>query len=175
MAETIRFPFLKGVGGVGPSEASFVIDIFTGQTIHIGGEPDYVSLAPWKIDENATEAPFPCVAIEFMTDAPIIIGTGSDPICLFGEIDLRTKPASAKREMLGVLGTNFAGTTVPQIPIVEQADTTIVGYSQVINLVACYDALSIGTLLGNLPLVGDDTPVNLIVTVRPIRRRDWMG
>lgn len=172
MARTLRFPLLTGVGGVGVTESSEVITLFAGSTLHIGGEPSYVSVHPWWIDENSTETPFGCIALEFDGLIPGTIGSGTDPICIFGEIDLKTNPATTKRELLGMLGINFAGTRVPQIPLVQQAAGNQVGYTQLVNTVAVYDALSIGTLFGNLVLPEGQ---NLIVRGRPLRTRDWMG
>lgn len=170
MSETLRFPLLKAVTGVGPDESSLVLTLGNALTqLALGGEANYTSLAPWKLDVNATETPFGCAVIEFIGSASGVIGDGTIPIGLYGGITLAD--GTIQKTLLGILGVNYAGTTVPQIPIVAQGGGDIVGFSQPIANVAAYDSLSIGGVTSNIAWEG----FTVTVKARPLRRRAWLG
>ncbi len=174
MSQTIRFPILKTKTGI-PAETSLVIDIAIGvNQLDVGGMPTYASLAPWKREQRATQSPFTCVAIEFTLPAPVggtlILGNGTNPIGLFGGIILAD--GSEQKSLLGILGVNFAGTTVPQIPFVFRTDGEQAGFSQIVANVAAYDTLSVGGVTGSIVVGDGDT---LDVRARPLFRRDWVG
>lgn len=179
MSDTIRFPLLQGRGGQ-KAERQLIIDLMGGPVSMLpqGGAQSYVSIAEWHIGANGEESPFTCVVIEFSAPQAIVIGSGTNPVCLFGEIVLDpTAPPSAAnriRSLIGVLGLNYQATDVPQIPIVQQAGpaSDFVGFAQPVSNVACYDALSIGGLTGDITLGEGET---VTVRARPIRRRDWVG
>ncbi len=171
MSQTIRFPNLKARPGL-PEESRYVITLLNGvDDLLVGGAEPYVSTAPWKIDANLVETPFTCVVIEFTAALVQTIGNGTNPIGLFGLIN-DASGAPSIRTLLGVLGLNFAATTVPQIPIVARANASLVGFSQVVSNVSAYDALMIGGVTGNIALTENS---NLVVTARPIICRDWVG
>jgi hypothetical protein len=179
MSQTRRFPFPRNVPNVSPAEFSQIITILPATaTFTLGGEPNYVSVVPWKIagDRN-TEAPYTCVAIEFITSDPMTIGNGTtDLIGLYGQIDLTGNPTATnerKRTLLAILGVNLLG-AAPQIPIVVQAGPgDLVGYTQLVSNVAVYDRLSIGGVLNDVSLPIEATTVTVVA--RPIRTRDYLG
>jgi hypothetical protein len=179
MSQTRRFPFPRNVPNVSPAEFSQIITILPAtDTFTLGGEPNYVSVAPWKtVGDRNTETPYNCVAIEFITDEPMTIGNGTtDLIGLYGQIDLVSNPTVAsdrKRTLLAILGVNLLG-AAPQIPIVVQAGPgDLVGYTQLVSNVAVYDRLSIGGVIGNVALPIEATTVTVVA--RPIRARDYLG
>ena len=175
MTDTIRFPLIAGKSGAGTSEAAEVVTLLNAvTTIPKGGTNPYVDVAtPWKIDVVGTESPFSCIVVEFLATAAGTIGDGTNPICLFGEITLPTIGGTPLRTLLGILGTNFGGTTVPQIPMLTRSgDGALVGYSQIVSSVSCWDKLSIGALTGDVALAEG---VTLTVTARPIHRRLYAG
>jgi hypothetical protein len=168
MSASIRFPLLVGVAGQ-PAETADVITLATAVTSLLkGGQVAYASITQWHSLAPNQESPFTCVSIEFSGTAEVTIGTGANPICLFGEITL---PAGTKRVLLGVLGINFGGTNNPQIRIIQQADGTFVGFAQITSNIACYDAISVGGLTADITI--DAGAVTIVA--RPIRRRDWVG
>lgn len=180
MSTTLRFPFNRTRFNVARNELSQIITILplTVTTLRVGGAQTYTDVRPWQTTgERNTEAPYPCVVIEFSGNAAGIIGNGTtDLIGLYGQIDAVDNPTSAaqrKRTLIAVLGINI-GNPMPQIPLVQQAAAAsdFVGFSQAISNIAVYDRLSIGGVLANVAL-----PDNLIisVTARPIRQRDYLG
>lgn len=178
MSETLRFPFNRDIPHVGRNESSQILTIASAVTsLPLGGAQSYADIRPWKISGEQTEAPYPCVVLEFSSNIPTTIGNGTtDLIGLYGQIDLVQNPASAtdrKRQFLGVIGINI-GNVMPQIPIVQQAGPAndVVGFSQMFNNIAVYDRLSIGGVLAAVTL-GEG--VQLTVVARPIRRREYLG
>lgn len=178
MSQTLRFPFPRELPRISPAEYSQIITILPAtDTLKLGGEAAYVSVAPWKTAGiQNTEAPYACVAIEFASANPMTIGNGTtDLIGLYGQIDLvanPTLPTERRRQLLAILGVSLGG-VAPQIPIVQQASTDLVGFTQLVGDVTVYDRLSVGGVLSDIALPIEATTV--IVTARPIRRRDYLG
>lgn len=177
--QTFRFPYLRQLPNVAPAEVSQIITLAAGVTsLALGGEQSYTSIVPWKTagDRN-TEAPYPCVALEFSGSGSGIIGNGTtELIGLFGQIDLTANPtiaANRRRTLLAILGLNL-GAALPQIPLVAQAGpaSDLVGYTQLVSNIAVYDRLSIGGVLADVFV---PEGLTLTVVARPIRRRDYLG
>lgn len=170
MTATIRFPReLRTPEGA--AEASQIIVIQTAtNTLAVGGPATYTDVDAWKLAGIADAAPYTDIVIEFSADDAVTIGDGTTRIGLFGEIDPGGDLSLRKRFLLGVLGLNL-GNTAFQIPIIEQGTGGFVGFAQVVCNVAAYDRLAVGGIEGDVT-TGD---VEIVVTARPIRRRDYAG
>lgn len=178
MSATLRFPYPRLIPNIGQAETSQIITIASGVTmLPLGGAQNYADVRAWKIAGERSEAPYPCVAIEFMGSTTGTIGNGTtDLIGLYGQIDLVANPTSAadrKRTLLAILGVGL-GNQMPQIPIVTQAGPAndVVGFTQVLSNIAVYDRLSIGGVLADVNL-NDNFAVTVVA--RPIRRREYLG
>lgn len=179
MSHTIRFPLLKAVPSVGPNESSLVITLQQGVTTFFqGGGSDashaYGDVRAWKTIQRQTESPYSCIALEFTANGPVTIGDGTfaEQLGLFGRILNPNPLAVSPRFLIGTLGIAMGG-VAPQIPIVSRtSDADIVGYSQLISLVACYDELAVGGVSGDIVLPGE---IEVTVTARPIRQREYLG
>lgn len=180
MSSTLRFPRPRNIPNVGQAEIDQIITILpaTVGPLLLGGEQAYVSVNPWKLVGEGTETPYSCIVLEFASSvAAATIGDGlTDMIGLYGQIDLATNPTTAaqrKRTLLAVLGINL-GQVMPQIPIRTQAAPAndLIGFSQVVSNIGNYDRLSIGGVLADVAL---PEGMNLTVTARPIRRKDYLG
>jgi hypothetical protein len=171
MAETIRFPFLRARAGI-PNESDFVVTLLNAvSTIPKGGEAVYAPITLWRRDDNQTASPFTCIFVEFTANAELVLGDGTNPIGIYGQINL--PGGTIQRSLLGILGINYAGTNVPQIPIMQQGGGgPFVGFSQLVSNISVYDALSIGGVLADIALGEGDA---VTVRARPIIRRDWLG
>lgn len=180
MSTTLRFPFNRNRANIARNEISQIITILplTVGNLRVGGAQTYADVRAWETaGERNTEAPYPCVVVEFSGSVAGIIGNGTtDLIGLYGQIDSVDAPTTAaqrKRTLLAILGLNI-GNQMPQIPLVQQAAAAsdFVGFSQAISNVAAYDRLSIGGVLADVAL-----PENMLITVvaRPIRQRDYLG
>lgn len=171
MTDTIRFPRPVATP-IGAAEANQIIEIrpATG-TFEIGGPEAYVDVSPWRLVGIADAAPYCDIVVEFTAEAAAIVGDGTNRIGLFGEIDPGGDLSLRQRYLIGVLGMNL-GNDAPQIPIIERAGGEIVGYAQVVCNIAVYDRLSIGGIEADVTVPGD---VEVTVTARPIRKRDYSG
>lgn len=170
MAETIRFPLLAS-GNAGPLESDQVITLMTNAvSLPRGGVGHYTAITPWKLDAKDAESPFTCVVVEFEQAAgqSFTIGDGVVPIGLYGEII--TGSGTSFKTLLGILGLNTGGTNVPQIFL--DINGPIVGFSQKVSDIACYDNISVGGVGAAIALAETNT---VTVRLRPIRRRSWMG
>lgn len=172
MGETIRFPLLAA-GPPGPSEADQVIVVHNAvATLPRGGAAAYASLAPWKTVARASESPFACVVVEFEGNAAFTIGNGVTAIGLYGEILGGAAGGGSFKTLLGILGTNLTGTDVPVIPLDTTIAPALIGFSQKVSDIACYDAISVGGVGAAIALAEGNT---VTVRLRPIHRRSWVG
>lgn len=172
MGDTIRYPFAKTNPKVGPSELPQIITLLSAVNLLAqGGQANFVSILPWKLDVANTESPFTCVVIEISSASAQVIGNGTtDQVGIFGEIADPTgsTPAVPARFLLGVLGIS-RGNALVQIPLITRADATVTGYAQVVANIAAFDAISVGSVSGDIVVVG------VTAVARPIRRRSYAG
>jgi hypothetical protein len=172
VSDTIRFPFTVTVPGVSAPEFDQIIILDAAVGTIVAGGTLGNSIVAWRLDQRTnagfgTASPYGCVVIEIVADAAGIAGNGTtDLIGLYGTISDADGAGTSQRYLLGILGVNL-GNALPQIPFVLALDGKITAYAQAVNLVACYDSLSIGGVTGDVSLGG----LNLLVTGRPVRRR----
>lgn len=167
MSTRLRFPFAAN-SIAGRSEANQIITLHANAVSFAqGGPAAYTSIAAWKLEEQAKEAPYTGVVLEFTGSGAITIGTGTvaQQIGLFGVIGDMTTGA---KTLLGILGI-LRGNAAPQIPIISSA----IGFSQKVCDIAVYDGLAIGGIDGAITFTGADPTVT--VKARPIRYRSYYG
>ena len=163
MPSTIRFPFARATRGLAAERDQIITLLENVGGFVKGGPPVYADVRAWKLNVADTSAPYHCVALEFYGNGEMLVGDGTQPIGLFGELDGIGKTLLGT----GFLGSQLAG-AYPQIPIIA-AD---ISYTQFVNNVALYDRLSIGGVLGDIDLDEGNT---VTVIARPIHQRVYAG
>ncbi len=169
MSELIRFPPSTATA-TQVAESDQIITLFSGATLHKGGEAAYTDISAWKKAQNGKASTYTGVVLEFLSteEAPTVgNGTLAQAIGLFGEIS----GSGGGKFLLGLVGINLGG-TVPQVPLVRNAAAENIGMAQLTADISAYDKLSIGGVFNDVAVPAAAT---LTVKVRPVSEREYLG